>query len=298
MQNINNTKSYIPYIVIILFVVLGAFGGWKFIENVSLLKETQTKLASTTEMAQIKTIELEGLLSQAQHDNSELSDALAAEKAKIGDFGQEIEDISKTVGTLEKLSKLDPELLKKYSKVFFLNEHYAPKNPEDIDEKYLYDKKKPEQIHTEVLPHLEDLLETSIEDNVNLKIASAYRSFGDQVNLKTNYKVIYGVGTANQFSADQGYSEHQLGTTVDFVSATGTPFVGFDVTAEYKWLTKNAYKYGFVLSYPKNNAYYQFEPWHWRFVGEDLARYLHKKDMFFYDMDQRDIDKYLVSIFD
>ncbi len=298
MQNINNTKNYIPYIVIILFVVLGAFGGWKFIENVSLLKETQTKLASTTEMAQIKTIELEGLLSQAQHDNSELSDALAAEKAKIGDFGQEIEDISKTVGTLEKLSKLDPELLKKYSKVFFLNEHYAPKNPEDIDEKYLYDKKKPEQIHTEVLPHLEDLLETSIEDNVNLKIASAYRSFGDQVNLKTNYKVIYGVGTANQFSADQGYSEHQLGTTVDFVSATGTPFVGFDVTAEYKWLTKNAYKYGFVLSYPKNNAYYQFEPWHWRFVGEDLARYLHKKDMFFYDMDQRDIDKYLVSIFD
>jgi zinc D-Ala-D-Ala carboxypeptidase len=60
----------------------------------------------------------------------------------------------------------------------------------------------------------------------------------------------------------------------------------------------NAYKYGFTLSYPESNTYYTFEPWHWRFVGEDLARDLRSDKAYFYDWDQRKIDGYLVNIFD
>ena len=73
---------------------------------------------------------------------------------------------------------------------------------------------------------------------------------------------------------------------------------GFDKTAEYKWLTNNAYKYGFVLSYPPNNNYYTFEPWHWRFVGKDLARRLKNENTYFYDLAQRNIDEYLIDIFE
>ena len=73
---------------------------------------------------------------------------------------------------------------------------------------------------------------------------------------------------------------------------------GFDTTEAYTWLQKNAYKYGFVLSYPKDNGFYIFEPWHWRFVGQKLAGDLHDDGKFFYDLDQRDIDKYLISLFD
>jgi hypothetical protein len=63
-------------------------------------------------------------------------------------------------------------------------------------------------------------------------------------------------------------------------------------------MQKNAYKYGFVLSYPKGNVYYVFEPWHWRFVGEKLAADLNKSGDYFYDWDQRKIDTYLVNVFD
>src|SRR5690606_18737682 len=108
----------------------------------------------------------------------------------------------------------------------------------------------------------------------------------------------YGSG-ANAFSADQGFSEHQLGTTVDFTTTgLGGGLQGFGNTPAYQWLVQNAYKYGFVLSYPEDNAYYVFEPWHWRYVGEDLAEDLHDDDQHFYDLPQREIDQYLLHIFD
>ena len=108
----------------------------------------------------------------------------------------------------------------------------------------------------------------------------------------------YGSG-ANSFSADQGYSEHQLGTAIDFTTLElGSDFSSFEKTDAYKWLLDNAYEYGFILSYPKDNTYYQFEPWHWRFVGKSLANTLHQENKNFYDVDQRTIDSYLISIFD
>ena len=136
-------------------------------------------------------------------------------------------------------------------------------------------------------------------DGVSILSQSAYRSFQTQAILKSNYRVIYGAGTANSFSADQGYSEHQLGTAIDFTTLkTNGTLEGFNKTLEYKWLGENAYKYGFVISYPAGNKYYKFEPWHWRFVGVALATYLHDNNMNFYDMDQRLIDNYLANIFD
>jgi len=188
--------------------------------------------------------------------------------------------------------------LQKYSKVYFLNENYAPSNLAEIDLKYLYDKDKPLQIHANVQPYLYNLLENASSSSVSIEIISAYRSFSDQSSLKLSYKMIYGSG-ANKFSADQGYSEHQLGTAVDFTTPdTGASFLKFETTTAYKWLTENAYKYGFILSYPKQNTYYRFEPWHWRFIGVSLATKLHDSNKYFYDLDQREIDSYLISIFD
>jgi D-alanyl-D-alanine carboxypeptidase len=201
--------------------------------------------------------------------------------------------------TLEKLSKTDPELLQKYSKVFFLNEHYTPERVSEIEKEYLYNENEPEQIHASVRPYLEDLLNEAGSDGIELYVLSAYRSFDEQWALKGVYTVTYGAGTANTFSADQGYSEHQLGTAVDFITTgLGGGLSGFENTAAYEWLLKNAHKHGFTLSYPRENAYYIFEPWHWRFVGVELATYLHNRGKYFYDLEQREIDEYLVEIFD
>ena len=154
-------------------------------------------------------------------------------------------------------------------------------------------------IQTQVLPFLKKLLEAARADGIELLVASAFRSFDAQAVLKSEYKVIYGAGTANQFSADQGYSEHQLGTALDFTTPdVGGMFSTFEKDPAYAWLQNNAHKYGFILSYPQDNAYYKFEPWHWRFVGADLAKRLYIDREYFYDLGQREIDEYLIKLFD
>lgn len=207
--------------------------------------------------------------------------------------------MEKKVEVLDKLNSLDPELLKRYSKVYFLNEHYIPSSLSAIPRAYLNGKATHFQMHTNVLPYLGKLMEASNIAGLNLQALSAYRSFGEQAKLKAGYVMTYGSTAANRFSADQGYSEHQLGTTIDFTTLQlNGELSGFDKTAEYKWLVDNAYKYGFIVSYPAENIYYKFEPWHWRFVGVGLATKLHEDKINFHQIDQRMIDKYLPNIFE
>ena len=210
-----------------------------------------------------------------------------------------MEGLSSTVRTLDKLAHTDKELLEKYSSVYFLNENYVPKNLRPINATYVYNTKEQEQVIDAVLPHLVDLLQEAASDRVSLRVLSGYRSYGEQSALKSTYKVTYGAGSANSFSADQGYSEHQLGTAVDFTTpSVGAPLSGFDKTPEYIWLTTHAHLYGFSLSYPKGNTHFVFEPWHWRFVGISLAKRLHNENKTLYDLDQRDIDTYLAGFLD
>lgn len=229
----------------------------------------------------------------------DVANVLSQEQQKNEDLKNTFNGIKDTVDVLKRLSVIDMELLKKYSKAYFLNEHYVPISLTDVESDYRISKSTNYQIESDVWPHLKEMIEASNNDDMGIRVLSGYRSFSTQAILKSNYKVTYGAGTANKFSADQGYSEHQLGTAVDFstVKTKGT-LEGFDKTPEYKWLKENAYKYGFVISYPAGNTYYKYEPWHWRFVGVALATKLNEQNMYFYDMDQRAIDTYLSKIFE
>ncbi len=247
---------------------------------------------------QTKNVGLASDLQQEKDANQNLLESLKSEQDRGIAFQAQIQDISHEVGTLRKLTQTDKELLKKYSKVYFLNENYTPSQLAVVDPKYLLNGKISESIHTNVLPFLEKMLAEANASGVDLKIVSAYRSYADQVSVKTGYKVLYGAG-ANRFSADQGYSEHQLGTTVDITTpALKGLSLQFEKKPEYQWMLDNAHRFGFTLSYPKNNTSYQFEPWHWRFVGVELATLLHNENKYFYDLTQREIDIYLISIFD
>jgi LAS superfamily LD-carboxypeptidase LdcB len=210
----------------------------------------------------------------------------------------EMQNIQQVVSDWEKLQGIDTELLEKYSKVYFLNENYSPRALFKVPSQYGYNPKSNYFVYDKIWPFLQEMFAAAGTAGIDLKINSAYRSFYDQADLKTYYTIVYGSG-ANRFSADQGYSEHQLGTTLDFsTSVPGGNISDFQKTATYQWLLKNAYKYGFIISYPENNSYYVFEPWHWRFVGRDLAAKLHQEGKNFYDMDQREIDTYLIKFFD
>ncbi|OGM92513.1 hypothetical protein A2755_00250 [Candidatus Wolfebacteria bacterium RIFCSPHIGHO2_01_FULL_48_22] len=277
---------------VIMLAAIG-YGVWQYMLLQTHADEQAARIASL----ESERDNLAQELTKTQNDNRTLSEALYSEQQKNAQFERQLEDLASTVGRLDKLSKTDEELLQKYSKVYFLNENYIPKKLSQIEQNYIYGSKDI-YFHAEALQFLEDLMEEAKDDGINLSTASAYRSFDTQSGLKSTYQVYYGSG-ANAFSADQGYSEHQLGTAVDFTSEDIQGGLdGFQQTEAYEWLLKNGYKYGFVLSYPEENAYYVFEPWHWRFVGVELARDLHRQDKYFYDLDQREIDGYLISIFD
>ena len=285
----------------IFVIILGGGISWYGYTRLATLSEQvaeldakfDTRLASTTAL-------LQGDIAEA---TTSLGDALQQEKKNIqeqlGGVKNQVGSITGTITDLQKLSKIDPELLTKYSKVFFLSDTYAPARLVDIPPAYVYRETRSLQIIPEVLPYLQRMLDQAKADGIELYVDSAYRSFASQKSLKGHYTVTYGAGTAHQFSAEQGSPEHQLGTTVDLITTgTGGELVGFDTKPAYAWATANAHRYGFVLSYPKNNGYYMFEPWHWRFVGVKLATDLHVSNAYFYTFDQRIIDTYLISLFD
>lgn len=268
--------------------------------------QLKKEIASQNERVASTTIAFSGAIKSLQDQitgivaqNNLLNSAVQDQINQTSDLLDQVDQVNDTAEALDKLSKVDTQLLQKYSKVFFLNEHYTPASLETIPDKYTFDKNKEYQLNSKIEPYLEKMFAAALEDGIELRVISAYRSFGEQAVLKSSYTVIYGAGTANQFSADQGYSEHQLGTTVDITTPIlKENFEIFDTTPEYKWLKSNAYKYGFIISYPKSNAYYTYEPWHWRFVGVDLANRLHRDGEYFYDMDQRKINNYLGVFFD
>ncbi len=209
-----------------------------------------------------------------------------------------IEEATQNVADIRKLEEADKQLLAKYSKVSFLNEHYEPDRLAYIPSEIVSSESNL-QVKTQVQPFVVAMFAAMEQEGLAPRVISAYRSFGYQGTLKSNYTVTYGTNAANQFSADQGYSEHQLGTTVDIVNATiGSDMSMFDATDEYQWLLDNAHIYGFTLSYPTSNSYYKFEPWHWRFVGVALATNLYEQGKYFYDLPQRDIDSYRLKMFD
>ena len=115
-----------------------------------------------------------------------------------------------------------------------------------------------------------------------LQIVSAYRSYSTQIATFNHWVAVSGRAEALLASARPGHSEHQLGTAIDFTSRYGTDpwyYSDWGTTAAGRWLATNAWKYGFVMSYPKGKSpsktCYKYEPWHFRYVGRDAAASIH-----------------------
>ena len=108
------------------------------------------------------------------------------------------------------------------------------------------------------------------KEGLNIYLSSGFRSYNTQKNLYNNYVARDGQAAADTYSARPGYSEHQTGLAFDVNQINSS----FDNSNEAKWLSDNAHKYGFILRYPKgktNETGYQYESWHFRYVGTDLA---------------------------
>lgn len=278
------------------FLTMRTLDQTNIIDTQAIRITEQTKALASAEST-ITSLETD--LSNLKNDLENLAEDFRDEQNKNNEFEDQILDLAGELDEFEKLNEIDDELLRKYSKVSFLNENYIPSRIKQIDDEYVLEGKDEQYFHSDIMRYLERMFEAAQRDDIDLKVISGYRSFDEQNQLKGQFTEIFGTG-ANAFSADQGFSEHQLGTTIDITTPeVGGTFQSFGETEAFAWLEENAYKYGFILSYPEDNQFYIYEPWHWRFVGRDLARDLSRdKNETFYTMDQREINKYLLEFFD
>lgn len=112
------------------------------------------------------------------------------------------------------------------------------------------------------------------EEGLNIYISSGFRTYETQSKLYNNYVARDGNNAADTYSARPGHSEHQTGLAFD-VNTINNSFAN---TKEGLWLASNCYKFGFILRYPQgktNETGYIYEPWHFRYVGEELATKLY-----------------------
>ena len=118
-------------------------------------------------------------------------------------------------------------------------------------------------------------------ENLNLIVNSSYRDYESQENVWNNYEARNGEEYADSIAARPGYSEHQTGLALDIITY-GANKNTFEDTDEFKWLQKNAHKYGFILRYPKDKediTGYEYESWHYRYVGVEAATEIHNKKL-------------------
>jgi len=122
------------------------------------------------------------------------------------------------------------------------------------------------------------------EEGVYIRNLSAYRSYSRQSAIYNNYKKEHGLKWTDKWSARAGHSEHQTGLALDVTKKGMSTFTGFENTKEFTWISNNAHKFGFILRYPDGKNYitgYGYEPWHYRYVGVDVATYIYENDITF-----------------
>lgn len=167
-------------------------------------------------------------------------------------------------------------LVNKYHK---LKNDYVPDNLVTIDSKY----GRTLQLEKTVYEAYIKMFDDAKKEDMNLYIRSPYRSYTTQNGLYERYAAQDGYSKADTYSARPGYSEHQTGLAFD-VTTPSTTLGTFENTKEFTWMKENAYKYGFILRYPKgkeNITGYIYEAWHYRYVGEEVAKIIHDEDLTF-----------------
>ena len=155
-----------------------------------------------------------------------------------------------------------------------LSEDYNPDDLVDISNVYSYGENQ--KLKKDAYDAFIEMFNEAKKDNVTLIVNSSYRSYEIQDKTYSDYSSWYGVNEADKIAARPGFSEHQTGLAIDIMTYKANRN-NFEETDAFKWLENNAYKYGYILRYPKDKEYltgYSYESWHYRYVGVDVASYI------------------------
>lgn len=161
-------------------------------------------------------------------------------------------------------------LVNKYN---YLGENFIPKNLENINNQYALNNMKLVNYAKEAF---EEMAKAAKKENLKIVAMSSYRSYSYQVDLYNKYKKKDGQEAADKYSGRPGFSEHQSGLAVDVYNEK-TEYTNFESTKEFIWMEDHAHEYGFIIRFPKgkeNETGYQYESWHYRYVGIEVATYI------------------------
>ena len=155
---------------------------------------------------------------------------------------------------------------------------YIPKDLESISLKYA---NKDKYLKKETKIAFEKLSEDASKLGYRIVAVSAYRDYNYQNELFNYYVKEKGLNYALECSAKPGHSEHQTGLALD-VEGSNKDYDNFENSKEFIWMKDNAYKYGFILRYPKGKEHitgFKYEPWHYRYVGNEIAKYIYENNL-------------------
>ena len=166
-------------------------------------------------------------------------------------------------------------LVNKYNK---LDSDYVPNDLKIIPLEYSNEDK---YLRKEAANNFINLSRDASILNYKIIITSAYRSYEYQNKLYSDYIEKYDEEYASSCCAQAGFSEHQTGLAIDVIGSNND-YHKFDESIEFEWMIQNAYKYGFILRYPKGKESitgFKYEPWHFRYVGIDVAKTIYEKNI-------------------
>ncbi|MCR2822231.1 M15 family metallopeptidase [Lederbergia panacisoli] len=209
-------------------------------------------------------------------ENRVVSKAPKAEK--LGQSKKTSEDAIQVVGQPEVITVL----VNKQNK---LPDHYAPKDLVYPNVRFIFsgnpEKKK---MRKEAARALEKMFAGAEKNGILLAGASGYRSQATQEILYNSYVRRDGKAAADRYSAIPSHSEHQTGLAMDISGINGkcAAMDCFGGSPEADWLAEHSHEYGFIVRYPKGKEHitgYQYEPWHMRYIGIEIAKEIFEKDI-------------------
>lgn len=163
------------------------------------------------------------------------------------------------------------------NKFHVLDDGFEPDDLVKVPDKYTDGEEY--QANKTAVNALVQMFEAAKVDGLEMVVNSAYRSYDDQVEIAEFYRKWYGDNYVNNYVARPGFSEHQTGLAFDIGSTSEKVFAD---SSEYKWMQENAYKYGFIMRFYKKAETitgYKSEPWHYRYVGKEIATYIHEHNI-------------------
>lgn len=270
-------KNFTLFIISLIIISIGIFNGINLVNNKSNKESKQ--VINKTSSKKKKLEKLNNINKKISYFNEEYLDRYIAYKEKNKDLNdkQIIKNVNMNLDKKFYENKKEAinqntelVLVNKYN---YLKEDFIPENLQSINSNYALGNMKLVSYAKEAF---EKLSHAAKQEKLNIIAMSTYRSYNYQVNLYNRYVENDGKEAADTYSGRPGHSEHQTGLAVDVYNIKET-YTNFENTKEFTWMQEHAHEYGFILRFPKdkvNETGYQYESWHYRYVGKEIAKYI------------------------